>query len=70
MTISERIHEKLSSLPEPLQQEVLDFIEYLTQKLRKEDEQWTELSVAAALRGLEGDTWPEYNEGDLKEKWQ
>lgn len=71
MTISERIHEKLRGFPEPVQREVLDFVEYLTQKLRKEeDDEWSQLSMAAALRGLEEEKWPQYNEGDLKEKWQ
>jgi hypothetical protein len=70
MTISERIHEKLKGLPGPLQREVLDFVEYLAQKLRKEDHEWSQLSVTAALRGLEGEQWPEYDKGDLKEKWQ
>ncbi len=70
MTITERIHEKLRGLPELMQREVLDFVEYLTQKLRKEDEEWSQLSVAAALRGLEEEKWPQYNEGELKEKWQ
>lgn len=70
MTISERIHEKLRGLPEPVQREILDFVEYLTQKVRKEDEEWSQLSIAAALRGLEEEQWPSYNEGDLKEKWQ
>lgn len=70
MTISERIHEKLRGLPEPVQREVLAFVEALTQKLRKEDVEWSQLSVAAALRGLEEETWPQYNERDLKEKWQ
>jgi hypothetical protein len=70
MTISERIHEKLRGLPGPLQKEVLDFVEYLAQKLRKEDEEWSQLSVATALRGLEEEQWPQYHEGDLKEKWQ
>ncbi len=70
MTITERIHEKLRGLPALMQREVLDFVEYLTQKLRKEDEEWSHLSVGAALRGLEEEKWPQYNEGDLKEKWQ
>ena len=70
MTISERIHEKLRGLPEPVQREVLDFVEYLAQTLRKEDEEWSQLSMAAALRGLEEEKWPRYDEGDLKEKWR
>jgi hypothetical protein len=70
MTISERIHEKLRGLPEPMQREVLDFVEYLAQKLRKEDQEWSRLSIAAGLRGLEEDAWPAYSEADLKEQWQ
>lgn len=69
MTITERIHEKLRGLPEPVQREVLDFVEYLAQKLRKEDQEWSQLSITAALRGLEEETWPQYNERDLKENW-
>jgi len=70
MTISERIQERLRGLPEPTQREVLDFVEYLAHKLRKEDDEWSRLSVTAALRGLEEETWPQYNEADFKEKWQ
>lgn len=41
MTISERIQEKLRGLPEPPQREVLDFVEYLAHKRRKEDDEWS-----------------------------
>ena len=60
----------MKTLPEEAQREVLDFVAFLKQKLRKEDGRWTELSLAAALRGMEGDVWPEYAEQDFKERWQ
>ncbi len=69
MTTVERIYEQVQSLPEPLQQEVLDFVEYLAHKLRREDTQWSQFSLQAALRGLEDEVWPEYTEAALKEKW-
>ena len=39
MTTAERIHEQVQKLPEPLQAEALDFIEFLMQHqgVRKED---------------------------------
>jgi hypothetical protein len=48
----------------------LDFVEYLSRKLRLEDADWSNLSLRAALRGLENEAGPEYREDDLKEKWK
>lgn len=31
---------------------------------------WSELSLWAALRGLENEPTPEYSEGDFNEKWK
>lgn len=70
MKTADLIYDRAKALPEPIQREVLEFIEYLVQKLRQEDARWSELSLGSALRGLEDDAWPEYNEEDLKEKWQ
>lgn len=70
METADHIYEQVRALPEPLRREVLDFVEYLARKLREEDTGWSELSLRAALRGLEGEAWPEYGEEDLKEKWQ
>jgi len=56
-------------LPEPTQQEVLDFVDYLLQRSRQEDVLWSRLSLRWALRGLEDEEWPEYDAQDLKEKW-
>ena len=71
MTTAERIHEQIQKLPEPLQAEALDFIEFLMQRqsVRKEDLDWSHLSLAAAMRDIEDEAMPIYDESDLKEKW-
>jgi hypothetical protein len=67
MKTAEVIYQKVKTLPEASQSEVLDFVEYLTQKLRREDAAWSEMSLANALRGMESDVWPDYDEEALKE---
>ena len=70
MSTAERIQRHIQHLPEPMQQEVLDFVEYLTQKLQKDDQDWSALSIQSALRDLEDDVWPVYEDQDFTEKWQ
>jgi hypothetical protein len=69
MAIAELVQEKVRLLPEPTQQEVLDFVDYLLQRSRQEDVLWSKLSLRWALRGLEDEEWPEYDAQDLREKW-
>ena len=71
MTAAERIQEQVQKLPEPLQAEILDFIEFLMQhqSMRKEDLDWSRLSLAAAMRDIEDEDLPTYGESDLKERW-
>jgi hypothetical protein len=71
MTTAERIHEQIQKLPEPLQAEALDFIEFLMQRqsVRKEDLDWSHLSLVAAMRDIEDEAVPIYDESDLKERW-
>jgi len=66
MKTSDAINKKLSVLPEPLQREVLDFVEYLASKQERENADWSAFSLACALRGLEDEPWPEYGEKDIK----
>ena len=70
MTTAERIHEQVQKLPEPLQAEALDFIEFLMQRqsVRKEDLDWSHLSLATAMCDIEDDEDPVYNESHLKER--
>ena len=58
MMASKRIHEYVQRLPEPLQAEVLDFVEFLLTKVghnsvQQEERAWTNFSLAMAMRGME-----------------
>ena len=70
MNVADRIHEQVQNLPEPLQIEVLHFVEQLICKPRGEDEEWAEWSLQMALSSLEDEVWPEYKSEDFKERWQ
>lgn len=75
MIVTEQINSKLQKLPTLYQQEVLHFIEFLSQKAMRgesetEEKLWTDFSLTQAMRGLEDDDTPEYAEADLKEKWR
>ncbi len=70
METANRIYEETKALPEPLQREVLQFVERLVRTLRKEDSDWSELSLEAALRDLEDEPGREYQKRDFKEKWR
>jgi hypothetical protein len=75
MSAKEQITDRLQMPPPPLQREVLDFIEFLAQKVAQredasEEGEWTKFSLAQAMNGLETEGSPEYSEADLKEKWQ
>lgn len=74
MTVEERIVQEVRRLPEPLQAEVLDFVEYLHSKVRPlrasvEDEAWREMSLSQAMRGMESEP-SLYSSEDLKEQFE
>jgi hypothetical protein len=57
-------------LSPPLQAEALDFIEYLLAKAeRREKNEWSELSLRFAIRGIEDEEAPTYTAADLKVKF-
>ncbi len=75
MAIAEQIHERVRSLPEPIQIRVLNFVELLAQKAEvgKQNEveeltnrEWSKMSLAMAMRGVE-DEETDYTLADLKE---
>jgi hypothetical protein len=75
MTAMEQITDRLKLLPQPLQRVVLDFIDFLAQRVAQregasDDVEWPKFSLAQAMNGLENEDLPEYSEADLKEKWQ
>ena len=74
MTTVEKVAQHLHSLPEPIQQEVLNFVEFLKSrrelpKDREEDTMWTELSLTSAMRGMEDEDSP-YTQTDIKESFR
>lgn len=71
MAITEKIQQYLHRLPVSLQAEVLDFVEYLLTKAEhdapnRESETWSDLSLKAAMRGMEDEEAPSYTMADLK----
>ncbi len=73
MNCAEKIMDCVQRMPEPEQVEVLDFIGYLETKAlgrraRAEEEAWSALSLASAMRGMEEEP-SEYDTNDLKEKF-
>jgi hypothetical protein len=73
MSIAENIHQYVQMLPDTLQQEVLDFVKFLLFKREQEttpeqDEiEWSNFSLASAMRGMEDEDTPIYTTDDLKE---
>jgi hypothetical protein len=70
--VGDEISRRVLRLPEPLQAEVLRFVDYLLMRAqqdeaRQEDQAWLSLSLRSAMRGLEGEGGPDYSEADLKE---
>ena len=73
MLVSEKIQTYAEKLPERLQIEALDFIEYLLNKWKQEtdeDAEWTDLSLQMMMRGMEDEPTPEYTRSDLKEAFR
>jgi hypothetical protein len=74
MKVAEKINKQVQRLPEKTQAEVFDFVEYLLTKTervqaRKEEQDWTQFSLASAMRGIKEETEPEYTEEDLEERF-
>lgn len=70
MTLTEEIFQHIQTLPESLKAEVLDFVEYLELKSKKneEDRDWSTLSLSFAMRGMESEP-ASYTIDDLKERF-
>lgn len=68
MVLNEKIQEYIRKLPELLQEEMLDYLEFLLVKANREDNEWSRLSLASAMRGMEDE--PDfYTLSDLKVKY-
>lgn len=71
MLMAEKIHQSVQRLPVRLQAEVLDFVEYLLTKQRqplaqKEEADWSEVSLAFALRDMSDEEETTYSIEELK----
>ncbi|NOX62700.1 MAG: DUF2281 domain-containing protein [Chloroflexi bacterium] len=54
MTLAEKIIDKMQSLPEQKQAEVLDFVDFLEHKMvMEENREWAQFSLTAAMRDIE-----------------
>ena len=74
MQTIEKIHRHLQELPDSLQGEVLNFIEYLLFKTehdatRQEGRDWSSLSLTHAMRGMEDEDTKPYTLEDLQERF-
>ncbi len=67
MKVAEIILQHIERLPEPLQEEVLDFVEYLEHKQFEGQRDWSVLSLGSAMQGMENEDVPPYSLNDLKE---
>jgi hypothetical protein len=67
--VSEKIQKYAERLPERMQIEALDYIEYLLNRWRQETEEdadWMDLSLQMMMRDMEDEPSPEYTRADLK----
>jgi len=68
MVLNEKIQEYIQKLPASYQEELLDYLEFLLAKAKREDKEWSNLSLSSAMRGMEGE--PEiYTIKDLKARY-
>jgi hypothetical protein len=75
MIVAEKITKRIASLPVSVQTEILNYVEFVARKNQiregqSEDTNWSEFSLNQAMKGLENEDSPEYNELDLKEVWR
>jgi hypothetical protein len=71
MSTVEIITSQVRELPEQLQHEVLDFVEFLKTKSdaaddRQEDIEWNRFALEQAMRGMEDEDGPEISEDQIK----
>jgi len=71
MTVVEKITQHLKNMPEPVQAEVLNFVEYLDSKIAmsrciQDETAWSTFSLSQAMRGMENEQTP-YSLKDLRE---
>lgn len=67
MALTEKIQQYVQRLPASFQVEALHFVEYLlTRAEQREERDWSDMSLAFAMRGMEDEDTPLYTTADLK----
>ena len=71
MSVTEEIIERVRALPENVQVEVLDFVQYIESKAAEKEERkaWSDFSLSHAMRGLESESSP-YSYEDVKDNFR
>ena len=70
MTLDEKIYQYVQKLPRSLQEELLDYAEYLLMKAEQQEEQaWNSLSLTSAMRDMEEEA-VSYSLSDLRESFE
>jgi len=69
MSLVEKIVEKVKSLPQDKQIEILDFVDFLSRKVEEEERFWSKFSLESAMRGLESEE-SLYTLEDIKERYR
>lgn len=71
MSVTEEIMERVRVLPENVQAEVLDFVQYLESMAaeKEEREAWSAFSLTHAMRGLESES-SLYSYEDVKDSFR
>lgn len=66
MTLDEKIRQYVQKLPRSLQEELLDFVQYLLMKAELQEKQdWASLSLISAMRDMEDE--PDlYSSSDIR----
>lgn len=75
MVVAEKIHQYVLKLPEKLQGEVLHFVEFLLSKsdqeeLSQTEDDWSDVSISMAMKGMAEEEGNEYSMSDLKERFK
>jgi hypothetical protein len=66
MTLDEKIYQSVQKLPRSLQEELLDYVEYLLMKAEQQEKKdWEALSLSSAMRDME-DEPVSYSLADLR----
>ncbi|MHB1354377.1 MAG: DUF2281 domain-containing protein [Anaerolineae bacterium] len=66
MTLNEKILRYTQKLPPSFQEELLDYLQYLTMKAEQQEKQeWSLMSLTSAMRGINEEE-PAYGVADIK----